>query len=128
MNLNEAWRNTYVSTVMAGQLALGEVVKNVFDLSTVMGLITTKKEVIKSPFEMQTMPGISKVTGHIKWVDIITEPREQGFSNEVVATHRVLFIALDESDRQLKDSIACQMLTQIQIVRQKRKCMTCFSV
>ena len=39
---------------------------------------------------------------------------------EVVATHRVLlYIALDESDRQLQDSITCQTLTQIQIVRQK---------
>ena len=33
--------------------------------------------------------------------------------------HRVLFIALDESDRQLQDSVICQMLTQIQVVRQK---------
>ena len=35
---------------------------------------------------MQTMPGVSKVTGHIKWVHVIAELREQGFSNKAVAT------------------------------------------
>ena len=43
--LSEAWRDTYVSTVMAGQLTLGKTAKDVFDLSTVKGLITTTKEV-----------------------------------------------------------------------------------
>ena len=84
--LSEAWRNTYVSTVMAGQLALSETAKNVFDLPTVRGPINTTKEVILSPFEMQTMPGSSKVMGHIKQVHVIIDPREQGFSNELVTT------------------------------------------
>ena len=35
--LTEAWRNTYVSTVSAGQLAFSETTKNVFNLSTVRG-------------------------------------------------------------------------------------------
>ena len=82
--LSEAWRNTYVSTVMAGQLALSESAKNVFDLSTVRWPLTTTMEVILSPFETQTVPGTSKVKSHVKWVHVIVEPREQGFSNEVV--------------------------------------------
>ena len=32
------------------------------------------------------MPGISNITGHVKWVHVTAEPREQGFSNEVVTT------------------------------------------
>ena len=71
---------------MAGQLALGETVKDVFDLSTVKGLITTTKEVILFPFEMKTVSSVSKVTGHAEWVHVITEPREKGFSNELVTT------------------------------------------
>ena len=35
--LSEAWRNMYVSTVMAGQLILGETAKDVFNLSTIKG-------------------------------------------------------------------------------------------
>ena len=84
--LTEAWRNTYVSMVTAGQLALGKTADNVFNLLTVKGLIITSKEVILSLFEMQTVPGVSKVTVYIKWVHIIAEPRGQGFSTEVVAT------------------------------------------
>ena len=76
--LSEAWRNTDVSTVMSGHLALGETDKNVFDLSTIREPITTTKEVILSPFKMQTMHGVSKVTDHVKWVHVIMEPREQG--------------------------------------------------
>ena len=84
--LSEALRNMYVSTAVAGQLTLGETVKDVFDLSTIKALITTTKEVHPSPFEMQTMPCISKVTGHVKQVHVITQPGEQGFSHEAVAT------------------------------------------
>ena len=46
--LSKAWRNTYVSTDTAGQLALDKNAENVFDLSTVRGLVTTPKEVILS--------------------------------------------------------------------------------
>ena len=46
--LTEAWRNIYVSTIMAGQLALGQLTENAFDLSTVKGPITTPKELILS--------------------------------------------------------------------------------
>ena len=53
--LNEAWRNMYVSTVTAGQLAPGKTAKSVFNLSMIRGLIITSKEVIPSPFEMQTV-------------------------------------------------------------------------
>ena len=69
-----------------GQLALSETAKNVFNLSTVKGPIITSKEVTQFPFEMQTVSSVSKVIGHIRWVHVIAEPREQGFSNEVVAT------------------------------------------
>ena len=65
-NLTEAWRNTYISTATAGQLALSETVKNVFNLSTVKGPILPLRKVTLSPFEMQTVPGFSKVTGHVK--------------------------------------------------------------
>ena len=84
--LMEAWRNTYVSTVTAGQLALSKTAENIFNLSTVRGPIITFKEVILSPFEMQTVPGVSKVMGHVEWVPVIAEPKEHGFSNEVDAT------------------------------------------
>ena len=50
--LSEAWRNTYVSTITAGQLAFGKPIKNVIDLSTVKGPLTTHMEVTLSPFEM----------------------------------------------------------------------------
>ena len=49
-------------------------------------MITTSQEVTLAPFEMQNVAGVSKVTGHIKWVHVIEEPKEQGFSNEVVTT------------------------------------------
>ena len=67
-------------------LAPSKTTDNVFNLSTVKGLIITSKEINLSFFEMQTIPGVSKVMGHVKWVHVIEEPQEQGFSNEVVAT------------------------------------------
>ena len=88
--LTEAWRNTYMSTVTAGHLVFSETAVNVFNVSTVRGLILTSKEVTLSPFEMQTVPGVSKVTGHIKGVHVIAELRKQGFSNEVVANSTTL--------------------------------------
>ena len=48
--------------------------ENVFNLSTMKGLIITSKEVTLSPFEMQTVSSISKVTGHVRWVHVISEP------------------------------------------------------
>ena len=71
---------------MAGQLALGETVMNVFNLSTKKGLIIAYKEVTLSPFEMWTVSSVSNVTGHARWMHVIAKPREQIFSNEVVAT------------------------------------------
>ena len=64
----------------------GKATEDVFILSVVKGLITTSQEVTLAPFEMQTVASVSKVTGHIKWVHVITVPKEQGFSNEVVTT------------------------------------------
>ena len=84
--LTVAWRNKYVSIVTAGHLVLSKTRENVFTLSTVKGLIITSKEVTLSPFETQTVPGVSRVTGHVKQVHVIAEPREQGFSSEVVTT------------------------------------------
>ena len=84
--LMEVWRNTYVGMITAGQLVLSEPAEDIFNLTVVNGLITTSKEVTLSPFKIQTVTGVSKVTDHIKWVHVIAEPKEQGFSNEVVAT------------------------------------------
>ena len=75
--LTKAWRNTYVSTVTPGQLTLGKAAENVFDLSSVKVLITTPKEIILSPFEMQTVSAVSKVTGQVKWVHVIADPRNR---------------------------------------------------
>ena len=46
--LTKACRNTYVSTITEGQLALSKLTENVFDLSNVKGLITTPNEVATS--------------------------------------------------------------------------------
>ena len=71
---------------MVGQLALNETADNVFNLSTMKGLIITSKEVTLFPFETWTVSSVSKVTGHVRRVHVIAEPREQALSNEVVAT------------------------------------------
>ena len=85
---SSSWKLFYNSTRCSVPeiTSLLQGAKDMFDLSTSKGLIPITTEIHLSPFEMQTMPSISKDTGHAKQVHVITEPREQGFSNEVVAT------------------------------------------
>ena len=62
----EAWRNTYISMVTVGQLAIGKITENVFNLSTIKGLIITSMEVTLSLFKIQAVSSVSKVTDHVK--------------------------------------------------------------
>ena len=101
--MTEAWRNRYLSTVTAGQLPFVETAKNVFNLSTMKGPIIISKEVTMSPFEIWTMSSVSKVTGHIKQVHVIAEPKEQDFFNEVVATS--MYSDLKPSSSRVKISL-----------------------
>ena len=84
--LTEAWQKTYISTITVGQLEPGKATEDVFNLSVLKGSITTSNEVILAPFKMQTVANVTKVTGHMKWEHVITEPKEQGFSSEVITT------------------------------------------
>ena len=110
--LMEVWRNMYISTVTVGQLALSKTAKSVFNLSTVRGPIITSKKVILSTFQMQTMSDVSRVMGHVKQVHVIAEPREQGFSNELVTTS--IYSDLKPGSNRLK--ICLQNLTSKKIV------------
>ena len=103
--LTEAWRNTYVSTITVGQLALGKTMEDVFNLSVMKGLITTFQEVTLSPFETQTVATVSKVTGHVKQMHVIAEPKEPGFYNEVIA--QILMVTLNLGLAELK--FACKI-------------------
>ena len=82
----ETCGSVYTSTVMAQKASVDRGLQETFDLEAVKGPIMTTKEVVLGPFETHQISGASKVTGHSKWVNIMAEPPDTIFSNQVVAT------------------------------------------
>ena len=67
------WRNTFLSTGMAGKLVQRQANNPPFHLTLIDGPIVATQEIVLRPFETWDMKGATRVIGHTKRVNVIGE-------------------------------------------------------
>ena len=84
--LNTKRKQSKLASLLAGKMAqVGDILKKTFSLDKVGGTMKLTKTVEIPPFCTIHVHGITKVKGHDKRVNIIVEPRNNGYNPSVVA-------------------------------------------
>ena len=75
--LSQSWKLAYVSTIISKS---SQVSDQEFDLEQVKGKVVITKEVRIPTFQTVIAGGLTKVTGHQKWVCVLVEPSPECMS------------------------------------------------